>query len=76
MAGVIDPGEFKVEGAKIHLSNGETVNLTDPNTGILSLILKEDIEEAAIMGELVFFDPRNVANRGPITGGEVIDIKI
>jgi hypothetical protein len=76
MAGVIDPGEFKVEGAKIHLSNGETVNLTDPNTGILSLILKEDIEEAAIMGELVFFDPKNVANRGPITGGEVIDIKI
>ncbi|MEC8882319.1 MAG: hypothetical protein VX737_03470 [Pseudomonadota bacterium] len=75
-SGVIDPGEFRIEGANLYLSNGQTVNLLDPNTGFMSLVLEEDIEEAAIMGTLQFFDPRNVANRGPITGGEVIDMKI
>ena len=72
----IDPGEFRIEKAEIHLANGQVVNLAEPSTGFLTLTFIEDIEEAAIQGELIFIDTVNVANRGPITGGEVIDLKI
>ena len=72
----IDPGEFRIEKAEIHLASGQVVKLADPKTGFLTLVFTEDIEEAAIQGELIFIDTVNVANRGPITGGEVIDLKI
>jgi hypothetical protein len=74
--GPIFPGEFEVEKAELHLSSGDKVNLADPNTALLTFTFTEDIEESAIQGELIFLDSVSAASRGPIVGGEVIDMKI
>ena len=72
----IFPGEFEVELGELHLSNGEIISFADSNTGLLTFTFTEDIEESAIEGELIFIDSVNAANRGPIVGGEIIDLKI
>jgi len=76
LKGAISPGEFRINKAELHLSNGEKINLADSKTGFGSLVFEEDIEQSAIMGEIIFLDTLNAANRGPITGGEVLDIEI
>ncbi len=41
----IDPGEFRIEKAEIHLASGQVVKLADPKTGFLTLVFTEDMKK-------------------------------
>ena len=66
-------GEFLIEEANITTSENMVLNIA---SNIVNIDIFEDIENSAIMGEMIFSDPIGVGSIGPLIGQEYLSLVV